>query len=77
MADVGHSLADADAQLVELGGLRPGEFADPGIGQLAQGRRRLVGLVDDAYSLGVDRERAGQEVVGGERDNHECLLRAL
>ena len=60
--DVGDAVADADAELVELGRLRAGELAHAGIGHVAQGRGGLVGLVDDADAFGVHRQRTVEEV---------------
>ena len=60
VADDRDPLADADAELVELRGLPPGQRADLGVGELAQGRRRLVGLVDHAGALAVHLRRRGR-----------------
>ena len=68
--DVGDPVTDADAELVELGSLGPGELAHAGVGQVTERRRRLVGLVDDADAVGVHRQGTVQEVGGRERHDH-------
>jgi hypothetical protein len=67
-------VADADAELVELGGLPAGQRADLGVGELSQRRRGLVGLVDDAGALAVDPDGPVDEVGDAERNDHACLL---
>ncbi len=72
--DVGDPVAEPDPELVQLGGLRPGQLAHPGVGELAERARRLLRLVHDAGALGVDGQRAVEEVVDGERHDHGCDL---
>jgi hypothetical protein len=74
VADDRDPVSDADAELVELRGLPPGQRADLGVAELAQGRGRLVGLVDDSGALAVDLDRTVDEVGDAERNDHACLL---
>src|SRR5690606_13627174 len=70
LRDHRHPLTPADAHGVERGGLAPGQLGDAGVGQLAERRRRLVGLVDHADALAVDVGGAVEVVADGEVDLH-------
>ena len=72
MRDDRDPVADLDAELVELGRLTSGQRGDLRVGQVAQGRRGLVGLVDDPDPLAVDDARAVQEV--GHAEGHEHAI---
>ena len=74
MADHGDPVPEADAELVEVGGLPLREVADLGVGEVAEGRRGLVGLVDDAHALAVHLDGAVDEVRDAEGDVHVGLL---
>ena len=70
MADDRHPLALADAELVEPGLQRPAAAGDLAVAHLAQRRRRLVRLVDDADPVAVDEFGPVEEVAGGQRHAH-------
>ncbi len=63
-------LADADAERVEPGGLRPGAPCQLGEGEVGPGRCRLVGLVDHGHPVRVDGDGAVEEVADGQRHLH-------
>ena len=64
------SLADADPEVVQGGGLGARELAHAPVGQLSERRGRLVGLVDDADPVAVHECGALQEVVDRQRHPH-------
>jgi hypothetical protein len=63
-------LALADAELVEPGLQGPSAAGDLAVAHLAQRRRRLVGLIDDADPVGVDELGPVEEVAGGQGHAH-------
>ena len=75
MADNGHPFAGCDSQCVEACGDLSGPVGDVRVGECAPGRCGLVGLVDDADSVGVDLLGASEEIVDGQGDMHGRTLR--
>ena len=74
VADDRDPVADLEPELVEPRGLPPGQGAELGVRQLAQGRRGLVGLVDDADPVAVHLHGAVDEVRDAERDDHAATV---
>ena len=64
------ALTHADPEVVQGGGLGARELTHAAVGQLAERRRGLVGLVDDADPVAVHECGALQEVVDRQRHLH-------
>ena len=75
VGDVRDALPHLDAQRIQLGGVRAGQLADPAVRQVTERLSWLVGLVEEARSVGVHRHRSVEKVVDGERDDHPVSIR--
>ena len=74
MADHCDPVTDPDPELVEVCRLSAGQVADLPVGQVAERRRGLVGLVDHAGAVAVHLHGTVDEVGDAERDEHVILL---